>query len=207
MRMGMRSENSQLRANATTYLLNENFDELSLVSGLDSGEYLTGGSREDIALLLGGQFLELGTREAALISVGILREDGELLSDSDSGFLLISCDHDDVDTSSLALLDSLLDLGANGVLNANVAYKRAVTLSLFVLVRIGQQIRSVLSSDVLHVATVKSDSDSKDAKSLAGNLLHLGHELLAGVLIKVRNVTIASHDLRALLENALGGTL
>lgn len=104
----------------STYHIDEDLHKLALVARLDTGEDLSGGAREDIDSLLFGELLELGTGEASLVNVGVLGDDTELLSNSNSSLLSITSDHDDIDTSSLALVDGAFNLSSRRVSDADI---------------------------------------------------------------------------------------
>ena len=124
----------------STYHVDEDLDKLALVARLDTGEDLSGGAGEHVDSLLLGEFLKLGTSEASLFNVGVLGDDTELLSNSNSSLLSITSDHDDIDTCSLALIDSALHLRSGRVSDADVTKEGAVALEVLVLCVIGEHL-------------------------------------------------------------------
>ena len=129
---------------------------------LHTGEDLASRAGENLVLLFVGELFELGTSEASLGEVGVLGDDLELLGDSDSGLFGITSDHDDVDAGGLALLDGASDLGSGRISDANISEERAVAFVVLILLVVSKFLRSVGTSDFLHVSTIKSDSDTKD---------------------------------------------
>ena len=124
----------------STYHVDEDLDKLALVARLDTGEDLSGGAREHVDSLLLGELLELGTGEASLVNVSVLGDDTELLSNSNSSLLSITSDHDDIDASSLALIDCTLHLRSGRVSDADVTKEGAVALEVLVLCVIGEHL-------------------------------------------------------------------
>ena len=190
-----------------TYLLNENLNELSLVSWLDTGEDLTMGSTEDLSLADISQGFELDSSEARAGSVLSLLDDVELFCDGDSGLLGVSSDHDNINSSGLALSDGWLDLWSDWILDANVAQKAAATLEVSVSLGIRQLVASVLLCDVLHVSTIEGNSDSEGSVSLGGNLENLLDHLDLHLLSELELSSILSHDLGASINHSLWSSL
>ena len=72
---------------------------------LDAREDLAGGAFENGGPLLISQCFKLGAGEAGSGQVGVLRDNLELLCDGDCGLLGVTGDHNNPDSSSLAIFD------------------------------------------------------------------------------------------------------
>ena len=121
-----------------TYHLDKNLNKLSLVTRFDSRKDLAVGATEGAFLLLLGEVLELGTGEACALDVSVLGDDIKFFGDRDSCFFSVTSDHDDIDTSGLALLDGLLYFRPDWVLNADVANECQVALEFLVLASVSK---------------------------------------------------------------------
>lgn len=148
------------------------------MAGFHTGENLTVASSENFLLLSVGERLEFGTCEAALCDILAGLNDVELLGNRDSGLLGIARNHDYVDASRLAVLDSLSALRAHGVLDANEAEEGAVALEFGVVACVLQQVLSVLLSHLLHVASIGGNRYSEHTVALSGSFVNALVKLL-----------------------------
>jgi hypothetical protein len=106
-----------------TYHLNQDLNEFSFVSGLDSRKHLSLATFENGSLLCFGKIFELRTSEAGLLEVLARSYYVQLLGNRNRSFLGVASDHDDVDASSSASTNRILNFRTNRVLNADVAYE------------------------------------------------------------------------------------
>ena len=139
------------------------------MTGLYSGEDLAGVAGENLLFHGFGENLKLGSSEAGLGNVSVLRDNFELLSNRNGGLLGVTSDHDDVHTSGFAILDSTGNFGSDGVLNANVAEEGKSALVVLVLSNISELLLSVIVGDILHVSTIEADSETEDTVAVGGD--------------------------------------
>ena len=138
--------------------------QLLLVDGLDTGEKT--GLLDGIELLLVGHELELVTGEGLALDIFILSKDTDLTADSGSSIDIVTSDNDNINSSLVALLDSVGDLSTGRVQDTNNTNEGHVRLEL-------SEIRGFSAGDGLVVRDVVADSEGQAPVSMGSSAVGL----------------------------------